>query len=412
MAVPPVPCVGRGGRRQLCAAVLVAMLQGGWPIAASAADWLLINGRIATLDAQSRVVEAMAITGDRIVATGVTEAVRARAGATTRTIDLGGRTVIPGPRRFTYPCDPGGPSLRDRGELDRRHVDRRGAGPDPLRGCHQRRPARGSSSAAAGPQRNSPSGDVRRRPRSSPQRRAAASMSSCSTARCCCRPRAGRHSAWSSERRPAAGRQARARRERPSERLDRRRSRRHHGPVRPAAGAIARRQHRRARAGSWRSSIGSASPASSIPAATTSRRRTTRPLLRLCASRRAHRARRLLDLRAAARQRARRPAVADPLPADGRGRRHAALQRHRRARHVGALQQRQAERRRRSRTFLRARALGRRARAHADRALEQRPLGASSAGRARARRPRNAVRVPCAGRSRTCTTPPTPRCSA
>jgi hypothetical protein len=57
---------------------------------------LLVNGRIVTLDGTSSIKEALAITGDRIVATGSGEEMRQLAGATTTIIDLGGRTVIPG----------------------------------------------------------------------------------------------------------------------------------------------------------------------------------------------------------------------------------------------------------------------------------------------------------------------------
>jgi predicted amidohydrolase YtcJ len=63
---------------------------------ASPADILLVNGRIVTLDGTSSISQALAIEADRITATGSTEEVRKLAGATTKIIDLGGRTVIPG----------------------------------------------------------------------------------------------------------------------------------------------------------------------------------------------------------------------------------------------------------------------------------------------------------------------------
>jgi predicted amidohydrolase YtcJ len=80
-----------------------ALLRAGvvWACAASAAwaqglDLALVNGKVVTLDAQSAVAEAVGITGDRITAVGSSAAIKRLAGPRTRTIDLGGRTVIPG----------------------------------------------------------------------------------------------------------------------------------------------------------------------------------------------------------------------------------------------------------------------------------------------------------------------------
>jgi predicted amidohydrolase YtcJ len=72
-----------------------------WACAASAAwaqglDLALVNGKIVTLDAQSTMAEAVGITGDRITAVGSAAAIQRLVGPRTRTIDLGGRTVIPG----------------------------------------------------------------------------------------------------------------------------------------------------------------------------------------------------------------------------------------------------------------------------------------------------------------------------
>ncbi len=63
---------------------------------ASPADILLVNGKIVTLDETSSISEALAIEADRITATGSTDQMRKLAGAATKIIDLGGRTVIPG----------------------------------------------------------------------------------------------------------------------------------------------------------------------------------------------------------------------------------------------------------------------------------------------------------------------------
>jgi hypothetical protein len=65
------------------------------PAWANPADILLVNGRIATLDARSAISEALAIEAGRVVATGSAGAMRKLAGANTKIIDLGGRTSIP-----------------------------------------------------------------------------------------------------------------------------------------------------------------------------------------------------------------------------------------------------------------------------------------------------------------------------
>ena len=60
------------------------------------ADIVLRNGKIITLDRTSRVVDAIAIVGDRILAVGPNAAVATLTVPTTRTIDLRGKAVIPG----------------------------------------------------------------------------------------------------------------------------------------------------------------------------------------------------------------------------------------------------------------------------------------------------------------------------
>ena len=62
----------------------------------SAADSIFTNGKIVTVDEQFRIAEAVAVRGDRIVAVGTAAEIGALASADTETIDLGGRTVIPG----------------------------------------------------------------------------------------------------------------------------------------------------------------------------------------------------------------------------------------------------------------------------------------------------------------------------
>jgi predicted amidohydrolase YtcJ len=63
---------------------------------AQTADTLVINGKVITVDDKESVVEALAIRDGRIVATGTSAAMRKLAGPNTRTIDVQGRTVIPG----------------------------------------------------------------------------------------------------------------------------------------------------------------------------------------------------------------------------------------------------------------------------------------------------------------------------
>ena len=63
---------------------------------AQAPDLVLLNGKVVTLDAQSAVVEAVAVLGDRVAAVGRSVDVRRLAGPGTRIVDLQGRVVIPG----------------------------------------------------------------------------------------------------------------------------------------------------------------------------------------------------------------------------------------------------------------------------------------------------------------------------
>lgn len=62
----------------------------------AAPDSILFNGKIFTSAAARPYVQALAIRGERIVAIGDSATIRSLAGAGTKQIDLGGRTVIPG----------------------------------------------------------------------------------------------------------------------------------------------------------------------------------------------------------------------------------------------------------------------------------------------------------------------------
>src|SRR5262245_32867696 len=64
------------------------------PAYAQSPDTILLNGKIVTYDAAP--AQALAVRDGRIAAVGTTAAIRATAQPSTRVIDLGGRTVIPG----------------------------------------------------------------------------------------------------------------------------------------------------------------------------------------------------------------------------------------------------------------------------------------------------------------------------
>jgi predicted amidohydrolase YtcJ len=66
------------------------------PALAQGIDTVLVNGKILTVDARSSVVSALAIREGTIAAVGTDAEIRRLAGPSARTIDLGGRTVIPG----------------------------------------------------------------------------------------------------------------------------------------------------------------------------------------------------------------------------------------------------------------------------------------------------------------------------
>jgi hypothetical protein len=71
---------------------MAAVLGGQTP----SADIVLTGGKVITVDDQFRIVQAVAVRGDRIVATGTNQEINRLAGPNTRRIDLRGRTVTPG----------------------------------------------------------------------------------------------------------------------------------------------------------------------------------------------------------------------------------------------------------------------------------------------------------------------------
>src|SRR5262245_11856636 len=66
------------------------------PSAQGAADLVLRNGKVLTVDARDSVAQAVAIAGGKIVAVGSNEAIQSRIGSATQVIDLRGRTATPG----------------------------------------------------------------------------------------------------------------------------------------------------------------------------------------------------------------------------------------------------------------------------------------------------------------------------
>ncbi|HXD15389.1 MAG TPA: amidohydrolase [Vicinamibacterales bacterium] len=84
--------------RGLLSVVIVGavLISGAAPAAAQEIDTILVNGKVVTVDAQSSIRSALAIREGRIAALGSDADIRKLAGPRTRTIDLQGRTVIPG----------------------------------------------------------------------------------------------------------------------------------------------------------------------------------------------------------------------------------------------------------------------------------------------------------------------------
>jgi predicted amidohydrolase YtcJ len=64
--------------------------------ATAAADLILRNGKVITIDPASTVTQAIAVSNDRIIAVGPDEAMASHSGPGTRVVDLKGKAVIPG----------------------------------------------------------------------------------------------------------------------------------------------------------------------------------------------------------------------------------------------------------------------------------------------------------------------------
>ena len=96
------PALGRRRRATVCAAALGLLLAAAAfacapaPSSGNAADVILINGAVYTVDESQPWAEALAVKGDTIMAVGSTADIEALAGPDTRTIDVGGAFVSPG----------------------------------------------------------------------------------------------------------------------------------------------------------------------------------------------------------------------------------------------------------------------------------------------------------------------------
>lgn len=77
-------------------AVLFALISFCYAQAKPAADLILLNGNLYTVDNSRPKASALAVIGDRIVAVGTTEEIEAWRGPETKVIDAGGKLVLPG----------------------------------------------------------------------------------------------------------------------------------------------------------------------------------------------------------------------------------------------------------------------------------------------------------------------------
>lgn len=81
---------------RIAVAIGFALISAEAAAAQSAIDLALVNGEIITVDDQFAIEQAVAVSGEHIVAVGDNETIRALTGRQTRVIDLQGRAVIPG----------------------------------------------------------------------------------------------------------------------------------------------------------------------------------------------------------------------------------------------------------------------------------------------------------------------------
>jgi hypothetical protein len=76
--------------------VIVVLCAAARPALAQSADIVALNGKVFTARDGAQPVQGFAVKGEKFIAVGSTEAMRAQVGANTRVIDLAGRFVVPG----------------------------------------------------------------------------------------------------------------------------------------------------------------------------------------------------------------------------------------------------------------------------------------------------------------------------
>ena len=102
--------------RILLGPLTLTLLASPLPGQQSPPDLILLNGKIFTSDSAHPNVEALAIRGERIVATGTAEKIRSLVGPREKHIDSRGRVVIPGINDAHHHCafEPAGFHLKFR----------------------------------------------------------------------------------------------------------------------------------------------------------------------------------------------------------------------------------------------------------------------------------------------------------
>jgi predicted amidohydrolase YtcJ len=77
-------------------AVLASALTRPAGAADSPPNLIIVQARVITLDAESRIAQAVAIRGERVIAVGSNQEIRALAGPDAQVVDAGGKTILPG----------------------------------------------------------------------------------------------------------------------------------------------------------------------------------------------------------------------------------------------------------------------------------------------------------------------------